>query len=352
MTEHYLNNTKHFHSVFSDEINFSRPPPVWFMRQAGRYLPEYKSLRAQAKDFLDFCFTPSLAAEATLQPIRRFNFDAAILFADILLVPYALGQSVRFEENIGPVLESLSGNPTLLSRLSPDNVMGCLDCVYETVSRVKSELPSDVALIGFAGAPWTVATYMIGGRSTKDRAPALAYASRKPQELTFLLDMLVEATVPYLEGQIKAGAEVIQLFDTWAGDLSEFDFESYVIKPTAEIVRRLRSKYPHVDIIGFPRGVGNLYVDYVKRTGVSGISIDASVEPSWAAQHLCPLGVVQGNIDPEVVVLGGEVMEASVARLRETLYGLRFIAGLGHGILPHTPPEHVAELVDEIRRMP
>ncbi len=322
-------------------------PPVWLMRQAGRYLSEYREVRLQAGGFLKLCLTPDLAAEVTLQPIRRFGFDAAILFADILLIPHAMGQTLDYVENEGPVLEPVRDRRAV-EALRPEAVAEILAPVYETVSRVAAELPPACALVGFAGAPWTVATYMVEGRGSKDHGTAKTWAARDPEGFAVLIDILVDATVDYLSAQVAAGAEALQLFDTWAGALSEPGFRRWCLAPAAEIVRRVRERHPGVPVIGFPRGAGVLYRDYLKDTKVSAVSIDSSVPVTWAAEHLQPLGAVQGNLDPHVLVAGGDGLRTETARILDGLKDGPHIFNLGHGIVPETPPEHVAELVSLI----
>ena len=321
----------------------SKAPPVWLMRQAGRYLPEYRALRAKARDFLSFCLTPELAAEATLQPIRRFGFDAAILFADILIVPHALGQQVGFREGEGPVLGAL-GN------LRPAEAQRRVAPVWETVRRVAPALPKEVALIGFAGAPWTVATYMVEGGSSRDFARVKQQAFAKPAEFAVLIDAIIEATVTYLSGQVEAGAEALQLFDSWAGVLPETEFRRWVIEPTRRIVEAVKTRYPGVPIIGFPRGAGLLYEAYALESGVDAVSLDPAVPLVWARDRLQTRMPVQGNLDPMLLVVGGEAMEQAVRRIREELGRGPLVFNLGHGILPETPPEHVAALVELVRR--
>ena len=324
------------------------PPPVWLMRQAGRYLPEYREVRAKAGSFLDLCYQPALAVEVTLQPIRRFGFDAAILFSDILVIPDGLGQAVSFREGDGPRLDPVR-TASDLSRLDPGRVLQHLAPVYETVADIRSALPDDVALIGFAGAPWTVATYMVEGGSSRDFLEAKGWLYRDPGSFQALMDMLVEATAAHLIAQIEAGAEVVQLFDTWASALAEDQFRAFVIEPTREIVSRVKAAHAHVPIIGFPRGAGPLYRDYLVETEVTAVSLDTGVPLGWAAVHLQSTGPVQGNLDPVVLATGGAPMRRAVERIRRGLGHGPHVFNLGHGILPVTPPEHVAALVDLVR---
>jgi len=322
-------------------------PPIWLMRQAGRYLPEYRALRARAQDFLAFCLTPELAMEATLQPIRRFGFDAAIVFADILIVPYALGQTVGFREGEGPILDPVKSET--VCTLDVARVAERSAPVLETLQRVKAALPEDVALIGFAGAPWTVATYMVEGGTSRDFARTKRWAFGDPASFGVLIDRLVEATTIYLTAQIEAGAEVLQLFDSWAGVLPETEFRRWVIEPTKRIVVALKARHPTVPIIGFPRGAGALYAAYVKESGVDAVSLDSAVPLNWAREELQARLPVQGNLDPVALVVGGTAMTEAVGRIRAAFQAGPFVFNLGHGIVPETPPEHVMELVSLIR---
>lgn len=337
---------KTFLSVFDKEEK--TPTPIWLMRQAGRYLPEYKKVRAGAGGFLDLCYTPELAIEVTLQPIHRFGFDAAILFADILLVPDALGQTVSFVENEGPRLEPIRGLDDL-ANLSLERLHEHLDPVYRTVSGLARALPAETTLIGFAGAPWTVATYMVEGKGSVNHAAAKTWAYGDPDGFGKLVSLITQATSDYLIAQIKAGAEVVQIFDTWAGALAEPLFRRWCIEPTKQIVERIRKEFPDFPILGFPRGAGLLYRDYFIETGVSGISLDTTVPLAWAARELQPIGPVQGNLDPLALVAGGASLKSETARICKALRGGGHIFNLGHGILPQTPPDHVAELVEFVR---
>ena len=318
------------------------------MRQAGRYLPEYQKVRAQAKDFLSLCYTPELAAEVTLQPIRRFGFDAAIIFADILLVPHALGQTLWFEEGHGPRLTPLEG-PKSLSALSLDRVVPHLQPVYDAVARVHGELSAETALIGFAGAPWTVATYMCEGAGSTDQAAARGWAYRDPEGFGQLIALLVEATIMHLKAQAAAGAGVLQIFDTWAGALDEPGFQQWCVAPTKEIVAGIKVEYPHVPVIGFPRGAGARLPLYVRETGVDGVGLDSTVPLDFARRQLQPHACVQGNLDPLRLVAGGAAMHNQVRAILESWGERPFIFNLGHGILPHTPIEHVEALVKLVR---
>ena len=323
-------------------------PPAWLMRQAGRYLPEYRALRSRAENFLAFCLTPELAAEATLQPIRRFGFDAAILFADILVVPHGLGQSVGFREGEGPALDPVR-DASGIARLTPSTMALRTAPVMETIRRVRTELPAETALIGFAGSPWTVATYMVEGGTSRDFTRTKRWAFGDPASFSALIDRLVEATILYLSAQIDAGAEAIQLFDSWAGVLPDADFERWVIEPTRAIVAALKRGHPRVPIIGFPRGAGLQYPRYARETGVDAVSLDPTVPLAWARQHLQAMLPVQGNLDPVLLLAGGEAMRKAAREIRAALRLGPFVFNLGHGILPETPPEHVSELLQIIR---
>ncbi|MCB1435925.1 MAG: uroporphyrinogen decarboxylase [Rhodobiaceae bacterium] len=323
--------------------------PIWLMRQAGRYLPEYRELRAKAGSFLDLCYSPQMAAEVTLQPIRRFGFDAAILFSDILVIPDALGQKVGFVEGEGPRLEALEGNGDIAG-LKPGRVLGHLEPVLETVARVREALPEQTALIGFCGAPWTVATYMVAGCGTSDQAPARLWAYRDREGFSRLIDVLVESSIEYLSAQVRAGANVLQIFDSWAGSLPEDEFDRWCVEPVKRMVEELRSRHPHVPIICFPRGAGEGYVRLVERIGPDGVSIDTAFSLARAKAALQDKVAVQGNLDPLALIAGGAVMEGAIDRILETLGGGAFIFNLGHGITPETPISHVEALVARIRR--
>ncbi len=324
------------------------PPPIWLMRQAGRYLPEYREVRKTARDFLSLCYTPELSAEVTLQPIRRFGLDAAIIFSDILVIPDALGQAVTFAEGEGPLLSPIRGLDQIQC-LDQDGVDERLTPVYQALQRVKADLSSDIALIGFAGAPWTVATYMVEGGGSKDFSKVKAWAFSAPEEFQRLIDILVDATAAHLISQIKAGADVIQIFDTWAGVLPESEFKRWCVEPVKEIVLRIRENHPKVPVIGFPRGIGIGYKMYERETGVSALSIDSSVPLKWAVEQLQPNCVVQGNLDPVMLIAGGNPMIEAARNIVSTLGEKGFIFNLGHGIIRTTPPDHVAVLVDAVR---
>lgn len=325
------------------------PPPVWLMRQAGRYLPEYRATRTEAGSFLDLCYNPRLAAEVTLQPIRRYGFDAAILFSDILVVPDALGQHVTFAEGEGPRLDPVR-TVADLSRLSLSNTDSKFALVWETVARLRQDLPAETELIGFCGAPWTVATYTVEGRGSSDQAAARSWAYRDPAGFAQLIDLLTEASITYLAGQVKAGAGVLQIFDSWAGSLADDEFNRWVIEPTARIVTAIKNQFPHVPIIGFPRGAAANLAEYVLRTGVDGVSCDTSA-PIPVMRAVAETGTVaQGNLDPLLLVAGGSALDRRVDHIRSSMKGLPFIFNLGHGIVPETPPENVARLVQRLRQ--
>lgn len=318
------------------------------MRQAGRYLPEYRATRAKAGSFLDLCYAPELACEVTLQPLRRFDLDAAILFADILLLPQALGVGVSFQVGEGPVVEK-TADAAAVARLRPDRLGDQLKKVYETVGLVRNGLPAGKTLIGFCGAPWTVATYMIEGGSSEERMKARLAAWGRAAWLDDLLAVLVESSVTYLQNQIEAGAEVVQVFDTWAVDLPGELRARYCFEPIRKIRQALRESHPHVPVIGFARGLGAAHVDFVSWTGVSACGLESTVPATWAAQALTPLCPVQGNLDPIALIAGGQVMRDEVARLLEVLPADRHIFNLGHGIRPETPIANVEDLINTIR---
>jgi uroporphyrinogen decarboxylase len=321
------------------------------MRQAGRYLPEYRATRAKAPSFLDFCYTPELAIEVTLQPIRRFGFDAAILFSDIMVVPHALGQTVWFEEGRGPCLDALEG-PGDLDRLSMDSFDRILAPVYETVRGIRSELGRETALIGFAGAPWTVASYMVEGGSTREFAKVKSWAYADPQGFQRLIDLLVDATTLYLESQIAAGAEVLQLFDSWAGALTAKGMRRWCLGPSTEIIRRVKQSHPEIPVILFPRGAGVMYREVAIESGADAVSFDSTVPLAWARDELQSHVGVQGNLDPIVLVAGGEALRQSALEILENLAGGPLVFNLGSGIVPQARPEHVGTLVDLVRAWP
>ena len=319
------------------------PPPWWLMRQAGRYLPEYRAARIRARDFVEMCLTPAVAAELTLQPVRRYRMDGAILFSDILMLPYALGQALTFREGQGPILEPIE-NRAGIGRLKPSQIMSHLEPVFDAVRRVAEALDTRTTLIGFAGSPWTVATYMVEGGTSKEFRQVKGWAYRDANGFGTLIDLLVEGTVDFLAAQMAAGAEVVQLFDSWAGILSEPAFERWVIEPTRRIVAALKRRFPDHPIIGFPRGAGLLYERYITETGVDGVGLDAMVPAGYARSRLQQLATVQGNLDPVLLIAGGAALESAVKELCRTLGGGPFVFNLGHGVLPETPPENVAAL--------
>ena len=323
-------------------------PPIWMMRQAGRYLPEYRELRAKAGSFLDLCFTPEYAAEVTLQPIRRFDFDAAIIFSDILVIPHALGRSVRFEAGEGPRLDPLD-TPEKVATLATRADFAKLEPVFEALRRVKRELGAQTALIGFCGAPWTVATYMVAGQGTPDQAPARMLAYRHPESFKKIIDALVENSIPYLVGQLEAGADAVQIFDTWAGVLPPREFARWSIEPARRIVEGVRKKVPGAKIIGFPRGAGALLPDYVETTGVDGVSIDWAAEPSLIRERVQSRVAIQGNLDPLALMAGGPALDRAIDDVLENYASGRLIFNLGHGILPETPIAHVEQMVKRVR---
>ncbi len=339
-------SVKPFLRVFDGDV--VSPPPVWMMRQAGRYLPEYREVRANIGSFLEFCYTPDAAVEVTLQPLRRFGFDASILFADILVVPDALGQKVEFKEGEGPVLEPIR-DAAGLEKLDVEGVVGKLAPIFETLRRLSVEIPQTTGLIGFAGSPWTVAVYMVEGRGRTECERARGWAYRAPDEFGRLMDILVDATSRYLIEQARAGAEVLQLFDSWAGVLSVSQFRSLVIEPTRRIVETVRKSAPGVPIIGFPRQGGVMIPEYVAETGVDAVSLDHSVPLDWAVRTIPETCVLQGNLDNRLLVVGGEALDRGVDEILEQTRGRRFIFNLGHGIVPQTPPDNVRRVIDRIR---
>lgn len=324
------------------------PPPIWLMRQAGRYLPEYREIRAGVGGFLDLCFNPDLACEVTLQPIRRYGFDAAILFSDILVVPHALGQAVTFKAGEGPMLPPIT-DADGVDRLTPGGAVERLAPVMETVRRLRAALPAETTLIGFAGAPWTVATYMIEGQGSKDYATVRAFAYRDPALFDRLIGLLVDVTTDYLAAQIAAGAEVVQIFDSWAGVLPAHEFRRWCLKPVAEIARRLKAAHPDVPVIAFPRGAGPLYPEVARLAEIDGVSLDTSLPREFARDAIQPHATVQGNLDPVRLMVGGDDLMRDVDDILATLGTGPMIFNLGHGILQQTPPEHVTALVQRVR---
>lgn len=318
------------------------------MRQAGRYLPEYREIRKNVTSFLDLCFTPELAVEVTLQPVRRFAMDAAILFSDILVVPHALGQKVDFIEGTGPVLEPIRSLDDLRA-LSVSAVHERLAPVYETVRGVAAELPDDISLIGFAGAPWTVATYMVEGGTSRNFVNVKRWAYTAPEEFAKLVDILVEATAEYLVAQVRNGARVIQIFDTWAGALHEDALARWCLEPTLELARRVKAVDSDVRVIAFPRGVATMYARYARAPEIDAISIDHTLERGWAKAELQPHCTVQGNLDPIALLAGGDELRRQAEAILDSFADGPFVFNLGHGILPETPPDNVARLIDIVR---
>ncbi len=320
------------------------PPPIWLMRQAGRYLPEYREVRSRVSSFLDLCRTPELAAEVTLQPLRRFDLDAAIVFSDILIVPFALGQKVEFVEGEGPRLEPVK-DAKALSGLNRGSAAKALAPVYETIERVRAELPKTVPVIGFCGAPWTVATYMVEGGGSKDQAEARLWAYREQANFQRLIDLLVDTSADYLLGQVDAGASALQIFDSWAGSLPEDEFARWCIAPTRRLVEQVKAKVPNIPVIGFPRGSGPLAERYARETGIDAIGCDTSQPIEWIRDRLQSLVPVQGNLDPLLLVAGGPQLDRRVASILTALGSGPFIFNLGHGIQPETPIENVERLL-------
>ncbi|WP_127598066.1 uroporphyrinogen decarboxylase [Nitratireductor alexandrii] len=322
------------------------PPPLWMMRQAGRYLPEYRQVRKEAGSFLDLCYNPDLAVEVTMQPIRRFGFDASILFSDILVVPHALGRDLRFEEGRGPLMTPIGVSE--IADLDVSDFHHRLAPVYETVSRLRQSLPAETALIGFCGAPWTVATYMIAGHGTPDQAPARLFAYSEPEAMDRLIGLLADISADYLLRQIEAGADTVQIFDSWAGVLGEEEFTRFCVKPVARMVATIKERYPDIPVIGFPKGAGSRFDDYRAATGVDGLGLDWTV-PLAQARRLQADGAVQGNLDPLRLVAGGDALDRGVDRILERLSDGPLIFNLGHGITPQTPIAHVEAMIARVR---
>jgi uroporphyrinogen decarboxylase len=325
------------------------PPPVWLMRQAGRYLPEYQAVRQKAGEFLKLCFTPELAAEVTLQPVRRFGFDAAILFSDILVIPHALGQTVRFTVGEGPQLDAIADRAGL-ARLRRELDQSLLAPVYETIRQVKIHLAPNVALLGFCGAPWTVASYMIAGRGTPDQEPARLFAYRDPEAFAVLIDRLVDASASYLIRQLQAGVDAVQIFDTWAGVLPGREFHRWCIEPTQRIIANVRGQIPGAKVIGFPRGVGAGLLPYVENVAVDAVGLDWSTDLAFARDQIQSRMPVQGNLDPLVLVAGGAALDRAIDGILEAFSDRPFIFNLGHGIVPQTPIAHVEQMLARVRR--
>ena len=323
------------------------PPPMWMMRQAGRYLPEYRALRQEKGSFLNLVYDPEAAADITLQPVERFpDLDAAILFSDILIVPFAMGQNLTFVTGEGPQLM-----PTLADSALDDltDTPARLDPIYETVRKVRARLSPDKTLIGFAGSPWTVATYMVAGHGSRDQGETRRLAYADPKRFGAIVERIEQVTIDYLSGQILAGVEAVQLFDSWAGSLSPAQFEQWVIGPTARIVAALGDRHPDIPVIGFPKGAGGKLAAYARETGITAIGLDETVDPLWAAQELPEDLPVQGNLDPLALLAGGEAQADSVRRVLDAFGGRPHIFNLGHGILQSTPVEHVGQLIRQVK---
>lgn len=324
-------------------------PPIWMMRQAGRYLPEYRATRAQAGDFLSLCYTPDLAAEVTLQPIRRYGFDAAILFADILLIPQALGSDVWFVTGEGPRLSTITDAAGVAALKPADAVHEKLSPVYETLRILRRELPSETTLIGFAGAPWTVATYMVAGRGTPDQGPAHAMKAADRVAFSALIDKIADATVEYLSAQVEAGAEVIKLFDSWAGSLKGQDFDDFALAPAKKIIAALKERHPGLPIIAFPREAGPRYAGFAKAVGADCVALDQAIDTTWAAANVQKDGCVQGNLDPKLLVEGGQRLVDETKRVVAAFSQGPHIFNLGHGITPDADPENVHRMIEAVR---
>lgn len=326
----------------------SSPVPIWMMRQAGRHLPEYLELRSRAKDFLDFCYSPSMAAEATLQPIRRYDMDAAILFADILLILDAMGLDVRFEKGVGPIVETVKTEADL-NRAPVEMAVQRLSPVYETVERVRGQLDSDKALIGFCGAPWTVALYAIEGRGGTDKSSARGWAYSRPDLLNALLDRLVEISAHYLAAQVKAGADALMIFESWAEGLPSDLFQTLVVDPNAALIKRLRDMGVTVPIIGFPRGAATMIKSYADQVAVNGIGLDTAISPDHVLKAVPETMAVQGHLDPVLLIEGGPAMEKRVREILAAYKGRPHIFNLGHGVRPDTPIANVERVVEIVR---
>lgn len=324
-------------------------PPIWMMRQAGRYLPEYKATRAEAGDFLSLCYNSDLATEVTLQPIRRYGFDAAILFADILLLPQALGADLWFVTGEGPRLSTITDKAGLDALKPLEDIHETLNPIYQTVRNLAGALPKETTLIGFAGAPWTVATYMIAGRGTKDQGPAHALKAENRDVFDGIMARLTEATIEYLSAQIDAGAEVVKLFDSWAGSLKGEDFDRYAIEPAKEIIAALKARHPDTPIIAFPREGGDKYIGFAKATGADCVALDNSVSPEWAAANVQVDGCVQGNLASSHMVTGGDALVSETRKIVDAFSQGPHIFNLGHGITPDADPDNVQRMIDAVR---
>ncbi len=339
-----MSETRKLLRVLDGETVF--PPPIWLMRQAGRYLPEYRATRTKAPNFLDLCYTPDLAVEVTMQPIRRYGFDASILFSDILVIPDALDRNVRFVAGEGPQMDPIDVKG--IEKLQADGFLEHLAPVFETVRRLRAELPSETTLLGFCGAPWTVATYMIAGHGTPDQAPARLFAYEHEASFMKLLDLLADMSAEYLIAQIDAGADAVQIFDSWAGVLGETEFEKFAIRPVKRIIDQVRAQRPNAKIIAFAKGAGILLRNYRKAVGSDGIGLDWSVPLSFA-KELQKDGAVQGNLDPMLMIAGGKALDDGIDRIMETLSDGPLIFNLGHGITPQADPENVTRLIERVR---
>ena len=324
-------------------------PPIWMMRQAGRYLPEYKATRAEAGDFLSLCYNSDLATEVTLQPIRRYGFDAAILFADILLLPQALGADLWFVTGEGPRLSTITDKAGLDALKPLEDIHETLNPIYQTVRNLAGALPKETTLIGFAGAPWTVATYMIAGRGTKDQGPAHALKAENRDVFDGIMARLTEATIEYLSAQIDAGAEVVKLFDSWAGSLKGEDFDRYAIEPAKEIIAALKARHPDTPIIAFPREGGDKYIGFAKATGADCVALDNSVSPEWAAANVQVDGCVQGNLASSHMVTGGDALVSETRKIVDAFSQGPHIFNLGHGITPDADTDNVQRMIDAVR---
>ncbi|MGV6850469.1 MAG: uroporphyrinogen decarboxylase [Marinibacterium sp.] len=324
-------------------------PPIWMMRQAGRYLPEYRATREKAGDFLSLCYTPDLAAEVTLQPIRRYGFDAAILFADILLLPQALGADLWFVTGEGPRLSTITTEADFAALKPVEAIDETLAPVYETVRILSGELPVETTLIGFAGAPWTVATYMIAGRGTPDQGPAHRLMAENRDLFARIIDLLTDGTIAYLSRQIEAGAEVVKIFDSWAGSLPDADFDAFAVEPCRRITRALKDRHPGIPVIGFPREAGERYAGFAQATGVDCVALDNSVDPAWAAAHVQKDGCVQGNLASRHMVTGGPDLVAETRAIVQAFSKGPHIFNLGHGITPDANPDNVQLMIDTVR---
>lgn len=327
------------------------PPPLWLMRQAGRYLPEYRALRARAGSFLDLCYDPALAAEASLQPLKRFDLDGVILFSDILVVAEALGVKLWFQEGEGPCLEPIREGETL-PVFDEGRQRRHLAPVYEAMERVVAAAPAGATVLGFAGAPWTLATYMVGGGKSRDFMVVKGWAYRDPESFARLIETVQEAVAAHLIAQLDAGAEAVQIFDSWAGALPESEFQRWCIEPVTKIVAAVKAVHPAAPVIGYPRGAGVAYERFAAETGVDAVSIDSTVAPAWAAAKLQQRCTVQGNLDPAALVVGGAALRRAASVILDALGHRPFVFNLGEGVVPQTPPEHVAALSELVRGWP